>query len=47
LRQVITVAVSTAINRPTVHMIYPPVAGGAFAAIRVVSFGGHGQHLRS
>ena len=35
----------SAINRPTVHTIYPPVAEGAFTAIRVTSFGGHGNHL--
>lgn len=35
----------TAINRPDVHTIYPPVAEGAFALIRAASFGGHGQHL--
>lgn len=34
----------TMINRPTVHTIYPPVAEGAFVAIRLASFGGHGQH---
>ncbi len=33
------------INRPTVHTIYPPVAEAAFAAIRVASFGGNGNHL--
>lgn len=35
----------TAINRPTVHTIYPPVAEAAFVAVRVLSFGGHGGHL--
>lgn len=35
----------TDINRPSVHTIYPPVAEGAFVAIRLASFGGHGQHL--
>jgi len=35
----------TAINRPTVPTIYPPVAEGAFVLIRVASFGGHGRHL--
>lgn len=33
------------INRPTVRTIYPPVAEGVFAALRVLSFGGHGNHL--
>lgn len=33
------------INRPTVRTIYPPVAEAAFTAIRLVSFGGHGNHL--
>jgi hypothetical protein len=32
----------TAINRPTVHTIYPPVAEAAFTAVRLLSFGGHG-----
>jgi alpha-1,2-mannosyltransferase len=32
----------TRINLPTVHTIYPPVAEGAFALVRVLSFGGHG-----
>jgi hypothetical protein len=35
----------SAINRPTVRTIYPPVAEGAFTALRLVSFGGHGNHL--
>lgn len=35
----------TSINRPTVRTIYPPVAEGAFAAIRLASFGGNGGHL--
>jgi Glycosyltransferase family 87 len=35
----------TAINRPDVHTIYPPVAEGAFVAGRVVSFGGTGGLL--
>ena len=35
----------TAINRPTVHTIYPPVAEAAFAAIRIASFGDKGVHL--
>jgi hypothetical protein len=33
------------INRPTVRTIYPPVAEGAFTAIRVASLAGHGRHL--
>ena len=33
------------INRPNVHTIYPPVAEGSFALIRVASFGGRGNHL--
>lgn len=37
--------VCTRINRPTVHTIYPPVAEAAFAALRLASFGGHGDHL--
>lgn len=35
----------TSINRPTVHTIYPPVAEAAFVVLRLVSFGGHGEHL--
>lgn len=35
----------TAINRPAVHTVYPPVAEGAFVVIRLASFGGHGGHL--
>ncbi len=35
----------TRINRPTVHTIYPPVAQVAFVLARLVSFGGHGNHL--
>ena len=35
----------TAINRPTVHTIYPPVAEAAFTAVRLLSFGGHGVQL--
>jgi hypothetical protein len=35
----------SAINRPGVHTIYPPVAEAAFVIMRVVSFGDHGQHL--
>ena len=33
------------INRPTVRTVYPPVAEGAFTAIRLLSFGGNGNHL--
>jgi alpha-1,2-mannosyltransferase len=33
------------INRPTVRTIYPPVAEGAFTALRLASLGGHGNHL--
>lgn len=35
----------TAINRSAVHTIYPPVAEGAFVAIRIGSLGGRGGHL--
>lgn len=35
----------SAINRPGVHTVYPPVAEGAFAAVRLASLGGHGGHL--
>ncbi|WP_375480167.1 glycosyltransferase 87 family protein [uncultured Jatrophihabitans sp.] len=35
----------TSINRPTVHTVYPPVAEGGFTLIRVLSFGGQGNHL--
>ncbi len=35
----------TAINRPGVHTVYPPVAQGLFVAVRLLSFGGHGGHL--
>jgi hypothetical protein len=35
----------TRINLPTVHTIYPPVAEGLFALVRLLSFGGHGQQL--
>ncbi|HEV7203953.1 MAG TPA: glycosyltransferase 87 family protein [Jatrophihabitans sp.] len=35
----------TSINRPTVRTIYPPVAEGAFTLVRVLSFGGQGEHL--
>ena len=35
----------TRINLPTVHTIYPPVAEAMFALLRLLSFGGHGQHL--
>lgn len=30
------------LNRPAVHTVYPPVAQGAFVAIRLLSAGGHG-----
>jgi hypothetical protein len=35
----------TVINRPQVHTVYPPVAQGAFDAVRLVSWGGRGGHL--
>ena len=35
----------SAINRPTVRTIYPPVAEAAFTLIRVASLGGRGNHL--
>lgn len=35
----------TAINRPDVHTVYPPVAQAAFDVVRLVSFGGAGGHL--
>jgi alpha-1,2-mannosyltransferase len=35
----------TAINRPRVRTVYPPVAEGAFVVIRLASFGGHGNHF--
>jgi alpha-1,2-mannosyltransferase len=35
----------SAINRPTLHTIHPPVAEAAFVAMRVASFGGRGNHL--
>jgi hypothetical protein len=35
----------TAINRPAVHTVYPPVAQGLFVVVRLLSFGGHGGHL--
>jgi len=35
----------TAINRPTVHTVYPPVAEAAFVVVRLASFGGHGLQL--
>ncbi|WP_143168307.1 glycosyltransferase family 87 protein [Jatrophihabitans endophyticus] len=37
--------VTTAVNRPDVRTVYPPVAEAAFTALRVLSFGGHGNHL--
>jgi hypothetical protein len=36
---------STAINRPDVRTIYPPVAEAAFTGLRLLSWGGHGNHL--
>jgi len=35
----------TAINRPGVRTVYPPVAQAAFDLIRIVSLGGRGGHL--
>lgn len=35
----------SAINRPDVHTVYPPVAQAAFTIVRLASFGGHGNHL--
>lgn len=35
----------TVINRPEGRTIYPPVAQLAFAGLRLLSFGGHGQHM--
>ena len=35
----------TAINRPTVHTIYPPVAEAAFTVVRLLSIGDHGVQL--
>ncbi|MEP7020729.1 MAG: glycosyltransferase family 87 protein [Pseudonocardiales bacterium] len=35
----------SAVNRPTVHTVYPPVAEAAFVAIRLASFGGQGHHF--
>lgn len=35
----------TAINRPDVHTVYPPVAQAAFDVVRVVSIGGRGGVL--
>lgn len=35
----------TAINRPTVHTVYPPVAQALFVVVRVLSLGGHGGRL--
>ena len=35
----------TAINRPAVHTVYPPVAQALFILVRVLSFGGHGGRL--
>jgi hypothetical protein len=38
-------ATCTAINRPTVHTIYPPVAEAAFSVVRLLSSGGHGAQF--
>ncbi|MEO6501017.1 MAG: glycosyltransferase 87 family protein [Jatrophihabitantaceae bacterium] len=38
-------AVCSAINRPEVRTVYPPVAEAAFVLIRLASLGGHGGHL--
>jgi hypothetical protein len=35
----------TAINRPSVHTVYPPLGQAAFVLVRVASFGGHGGRL--
>jgi len=35
----------SAINRPEVRTVYPPVAEAAFVLVRLVSLGGHGGHL--
>lgn len=35
----------SAINRPEVRTIYPPVAEAAFVLVRLASLGGHGGHL--
>ncbi|HEV2888373.1 MAG TPA: glycosyltransferase family 87 protein [Jatrophihabitans sp.] len=35
----------SAINRPAVRTLYPPVAEGAFALVRIASLGGRGGHL--
>jgi len=35
----------TAINRPSVHTVYPPVAQAAFTLVRLGSLGGHGGRL--
>ncbi|MGN6609362.1 MAG: glycosyltransferase 87 family protein [Jatrophihabitans sp.] len=35
----------TAINRPLVHTVYPPVGQGIFDLVRLLSFGGHGGVL--
>jgi len=34
----------SAINRPEVRTVYPPVAEGAFVLVRLASLGGHGGH---
>lgn len=35
----------TAINRPTVHTVYPPIAEAAFVGVRLASLGGRGNHF--
>ena len=35
----------SAINRPEVRTVYPPVAEAAFGVVRLASLGGKGQHL--
>jgi hypothetical protein len=35
----------TAINLPSVHTVYPPVAQAVFVLVRIASFGGHGGRL--
>ncbi len=35
----------SAINRPEVRTVYPPVAEAAFVLVRLASLGGHGGHL--
>ncbi|MEO7260060.1 MAG: glycosyltransferase family 87 protein [Jatrophihabitantaceae bacterium] len=38
-------AACSAINRPEVRTLYPPVAEAVFAMVRLASLGGHGEHL--